>query len=536
MKCAKILFTVMTMLALIILFSGIAVTQEPVEGGTLILRVPRELTLPELPPYAQAGGPEIAWPVIETLVWLDADSGEYKGCLAESWETSDFKEWTVNLRQGVKWHDGEPFTAEDVVFSFNLVANPAVPEVQMYSLNLVEGYEEYQNGKIDSLTGITAVDENTVTITLTKPSPQLLLTFARVPMLPSHLLKDLPVEENMEWDFWKNPIGTGPFSWAKRVPGEFVKFDKFADYWRQEPYLDSIVFKLYKEKGPFLLDLYAGRVHGASLVYPFTLTDDERETIKNDPNLQYLHQPGLTVRGLVFNMERMPNKEIRKALMLALDVPELDKIIGTVDPTRSVFAEPRFRSPDVDKAFKYDPEQAKQILEKEGWDFDREIKLVTYYTTKPFRDLLAAIQAYWARIGVKTKVFHMEVPVFIDTWYKKHDADILWAGFAQLPGFPSSEETFWSSDAMYPAGANISYENPNADEMLDQLSSTIEPQEKVELAHRFDEFAYNQFYHAVFYASMEEALINTRVHNFRMWLTVLAMDMKIDQWWMEPKE
>lgn len=518
----------------IALAGAVAVAQEPVKGGILRLRVPRELTLPELPPYAQAGGPELSWPVFETLVWLDADSLNYTGCLAESWETSDFQTWILHLRKNVKWHDGEPFTATDVVFSFELVSHPSVPAVQMYSIDLIEGYQAYRDGHAEHLAGIEVVDDYTVKITLTKPSPQFLLTLARVPMLPAHILANLSVEENMEWDFWDNPVGTGPFKFGEKSPGQYIRFDKFSEYWRGEPYLDSIVFRVYKEKGPFLLDLQAGRVDGTSLVYPFTLTDAEREAIKNNPKLRYIRRPGFTVRGLVFNLNRLPNREVRRALMLALDVPELDKIIGTVDPTRSVFAEPRFRSPKVDQNFQYDPDEARAILEREGWDFNRELKVVTYYTTKPFRDLLAAIQAYWAQIGVKAKVSHVEVPTFVDIWYRKKEADILWCGFGQLPGFPSCEETFFSSQRMYPAGANISYRNPIADCLLNCMRNTADVEDKIILAHHFDEFAYEEFYHAVFYASVEEAIISSRVHNFRMWLTVLAMDMKIDKWWVEP--
>lgn len=514
--------------------TGPVLAQEPVKGGILRLRVPRELTLPELPPYAQAGGPELSWPVFETLVWLDADTLNYTGCLAESWETSDFQTWVIHLRPNAVWHDGEPFTAADVVFSFELVSNPAVPAVQMYSIDLIQGYKAYQEGKAEHLSGIEVIDDHTVKITLTKPSPQFLLTLARVPMLPAHILSSLPVEANMEWEFWDHPIGTGPFKFGEKKAGEYMRFDRFDNYWRGEPYLDGIVFRVYKEKGTFLLDLQAGRVDGTSLVYPFSLTDDERESIKSNPNLRYFKRPGFTVRGLVFNLNRLPNPEVRRALMLALDVPELDKIIGLVDPTRSVFAEPRFRSPKVDKNFVYSPDEARTILEREGWDFNRELRVITYYTTKPYRDLLAAIQAYWAQIGVKSSVSHVEVPTFVDTWYRKKEADILWCGFGQLPGFPSCEETFFSSQRMYPDGANISYRNPFADCLLNCMRNTADIEDKITLAHHFDEFAYNEFYHAVFYASVEESVISSRVHNFRMWLTVLAMDMKIDQWWVEP--
>ena len=514
---------------------GIAVAQTPVKGGILKLRVPRELTLPHLPPYAQAGGPELSWPIFQTLVWLDSDTLTYTGCLAKSWDTTDFQHWTIHLRQGVKWQDGQPFTARDVAFSFNLVANPAVPAIQMYAIDMIEGYQDYQAGKANGLAGVKIIDDYTVQITLTKPDPQFLLTMARVPMLPAHLLANLPVAQNMQWDFWNHPIGTGPFEFAKKVPGEYIQFDRFPGYWRGEPYLDSIVFRVYKEKGPFLIDLHAGRIDGSSLIYPFTLTDSERQAIINDPNLTYIKKPGFTTRGLVFNTNRLPNTEIRKALVMALNIPELDKIIGTVDPSRSAFAQPQFRNPSVEHNFVYDPKQARNILEQQGWDFSRTLNVVTYYTTKPYRDLLAAVQAYWAQIGVKSTVSCVSVPVFVDTWYKKKAADVLWAGFGQLPGFPSCVQNFWSSQDMYPAGGNIGYSNPVADCLLNGMAQTTNLKDKVALAQYFDKFAYSQYYRVVFYTSVVEAVINKRVHNFRPWLTVLAMDMKIYQWWMEPQ-
>lgn len=536
MKYTKISFGFL--LVCVFLFSLISVgfsAEEPVKGGRLVLATPREVELPYEPPHAGAGGTEIGFPVFEKIAWYQPESGEYEGNVAKSFETDDFKTWTINLREGVKFHDGESVDVEDIEFSINLCAHPDAMSYQMYDIDKIKGYEEYQEGDVDQLSGLKKLDDTTLEITLTEPAPRFQLTLTRVPVYPRHLLKDLPIDDIMDWDFWEDPIGTGPFQFVERESGEFLRFERFSDYWRQEPYLDEIVFRLYKDKGPFLVDLYAGRVHGKPILYPFTLTEGEREEIQEDSNLNYISRPGTTVRGFQFNTDRMDNKRVRKALILALDIPELNEIVGNVDPTRSDFAEPRYRSPEVEEAFQYDPEKALEILQEEGWDFNREVEIITYYETKQFRDLLAAVQAQWESLGIKSSVQHMSPAAYSTFWRDEQNKDILFCGFSQLPGFPSSQQTFYHSEKMYPAGSNITYENPKADELLDKMANAESDEEKIPIAHEFDELSYDEWYWITFYASIADSVINTRVHNFNSWFTSLTMDLKIDQWWMEPE-
>jgi len=521
-------------MSLLLCLTGWAVAQTDavVEGGTLILRAWK---LPTMATGTIAGAPDTTWPVMEPLVKYDGKA--YIPLLAEKIDVSeDLRTWSVTLRKNVIWHDGHPFTAQDVVFSYNLLANPEVPDMQMHALDKVVGYDDYQRGEIDHLTGVKILDEYTVQFELSESTSQFMLTLARLHILPSHILKDVPPEDYVGNDFFNHPIGTGPFKFVRRVEGQYAEYERFDAYWRGTPHIEKLILYVYSDKAGYMSDLLKGKVLGGT-VYPFELTEADLNLIKSNPDLQLMLEPAVTWRGLVFNLNRMPNRNVRRALVLALDIPALAKIIGeppTTNPTRSIFAEQIFRNPAVDQAFQYDPELARQILEEEGWDFSREIKLCTYYTGSVWRDLLMAIQSYWSAIGVKCSIVQFEgTPTFIDQWYVKQNYDVLWCGYNQLPGFPSCMSLWFSSSRMYPQGGNISYHDPVADSLLDAMAKQVDPEGKTFYSQLLDLLAYNEYYVVTFYIAGGWQPVSKRLHNYRAVGDVY--DKAAHTWWLEPQ-
>ncbi|WNF37127.1 ABC transporter substrate-binding protein [Bacillaceae bacterium IKA-2] len=178
---------------------------------------------------------------------------EWEPSLAKSWDFNDeFTELTYTLNEGVKWHDGEDFTADDVVFTFTAIADPrytAAGGVRVDYVNQLAGYEEYLAGDADTLVGVEAVDPLTVKFTFAEPSITA-LQFTAFSIIPKHIFEDVAVE-----DIPEHPgsieagsvVGTGPFTLAQIQEGEQYILEPFADYWKGAPLLDRIVWKVVNQ-------------------------------------------------------------------------------------------------------------------------------------------------------------------------------------------------------------------------------------------------------------------------------------------------
>ncbi|MBK8050944.1 MAG: hypothetical protein IPK16_29920 [Anaerolineales bacterium] len=176
--------------------------------------------------------------VLQGLAHVNWTGEGVQPLLAESWETPDGgKTWIFKLRQDVKWHDGEPFTADDVVFTYNLYADPAVASIYAPKLVDVLGYQDFRDGKATSLAGVTKVDDYTVQVELEGPRPLWVdLLNISISILPKHILGDVPAAELQQHPYWtENRVGTGPFKWVKYEPDQSVELARNEEYFLGAP-------------------------------------------------------------------------------------------------------------------------------------------------------------------------------------------------------------------------------------------------------------------------------------------------------------
>jgi peptide/nickel transport system substrate-binding protein len=183
--------------------------------------------------------------------------------LAESWESEDGgKAFVFKLREGVTWHDGEPFTADDVVFSFNIFANPAVGSTYAGKLSDVVGYEEFQAGTATELAGVTKIDDYTVRVERKNPTPLWVdLQQISISMLPEHILGSVAPDQLRTDPYWKNMVGTGPFVMTKFVDDQYIEGVANENYFLGKPKLDKIVIKTIKEDSARVMMLQSGDAH-----------------------------------------------------------------------------------------------------------------------------------------------------------------------------------------------------------------------------------------------------------------------------------
>lgn len=328
-------------------------------------------------------------PDSEIIKWFDDsllsadETHNYTQDGAATFEVDDSgKVFTFTIRDNVNWHDGEPVTAEDWLFAYEIIADPDYTGVRYGAdFTVIEGVEEYRNGEADSISGIEVVGDKTLKITYKQASPSLLSGGIWPYALPKHVFKDIPVAEMAESDaVRKNPIGFGPFKVDSITPGEAVVLTKNEDYWQGEPKLDKVTVQVVNPKtvvqaletgevdavDSFPTDQYPDNADMANVEFlgntdmaytyiGFKLGtwDKEKKEVKPDPN------------------KKMADVNLRKAMWHAVD----NNAVGeqfynglrwnatTLIPP----SHPNFHDTE-NPGIAYDPEEAKKILDEAGYE------------------------------------------------------------------------------------------------------------------------------------------------------------------------
>ena len=290
----------------------------------------------------------------DPLVWPD-ETGNITGMLASSWEESpDGLTWTFHLRNDVKWHDGEPFKANDVVFTYNYIKGKA-------AISPI-GAGWYNTAVIES---VEAQDDYTVRIKLNKPyAPFMQQVAAVVPIMPEHIWKD--VSDPAKYMEAKAAIGTGPFILEDYDKNQqSYKYSANENYFLGKPVIDTLIF--VKSTDP-VISLKVGDVDEASL------TLDQVQALNDSKNMKVVEGPGYWVYRLRFNIPAnsiLGNTDIRKAIYYSLDCEDIQKKVlhgggiagnpGYVPPYSSWY------NPNVTQ-YAYDPATANKILDDAGYD------------------------------------------------------------------------------------------------------------------------------------------------------------------------
>lgn len=292
--------------------------------------------------------------------------------LARSWSWSpDNKSLTFKLQEGVKWHDGQPFTAKDVVCTINLLTGKAENKLRRNPRQSWYGNVE----------GATANGDLEVTLNLKRPQPSILSLLASgySPIYPCHVL---PAQMRTK------PIGTGPFKFVEFKQNEGIKITKNADYWKKgKPYLDGIEFAIVPNRATAMLSFVSGKF---DITFPWEVTMPLLKDIKTQmPNATCQVTSMNNTTNLIVNRDAPPfdNADLRRALVLALDRKSFVDIInqgdaqlgGTMQPlSDGVWGLPPAMyeavpgyGPDVQK----NREQAREIMKKLGYGPDKRMPL-----------------------------------------------------------------------------------------------------------------------------------------------------------------
>ena len=355
-------------------------------------------------------------PVYDRLVEFQPGSTETRPGLAEKWDISpDGKVFTFHLRHGVKWQSNanfkptRDFNADDVLFSFERQWKDANP------FHKVSGgsYDYFGDmGLSDLLDTIDKVDDYTVKFTLKSPNApfvaDMAMDFATIQSKEyADALTKLGKPELID----QQPIGTGPFSFVQYQQDATIRYKANKEFWGPKAKVDNLVFAITKDPAVRLAKLRAGECQVADYPNPADLP-----SIKSDPKLQLLSQPGLNIGYVAMNTTKKPfdDVRVRTAINMAIDKKTiLDAIYqGAGEPAKNLIP-PTLWSYDKDIVdFKYDPEAAKKMLAEAGVKDGFETDLWAMPVQRPYnpngRRMAELIQADLAKVGIKANIVSYE--------------------------------------------------------------------------------------------------------------------------------
>jgi peptide/nickel transport system substrate-binding protein len=393
------------------------------------------------------------------------ENGQQEGRLAESWEHSeDYRIWTIHLRRGVNWHDGVPVTAHDIKFTIDLWKHPDVM---------------YESGV--PIRSAEVIDDHTCTITFYKlPAYGNYWFPMRIGFFyPKHLLEDLDPKEFYTWDFWKHPIGNGPFRFVRYVPQTLMEFAANPEYYGGKPKIERVILK-FGTKLSEVTELLSGNVDGVNY---FTRTDLAK--LAGNPNFRVYWEiwDDIGAPMVIYWNQKNPlftDKKVRQALTLATNRQELPQVINMttdIPIIDTVYTERQYWNKELPKPYPYDPKRAIALLKEAGWeDTDgngivdrqgREFRF-TILASKWWKSAAIYVQANLREVGVRMEVLTVETDLLLERLFNgSFDAVQHWIWTGVAPGVKLSIAKFLGMNSP------IGFENAHVSELLSSLEETM---------------------------------------------------------------
>ncbi|NDV60829.1 ABC transporter substrate-binding protein [Puniceicoccales bacterium CK1056] len=402
--------------------------------------------------------------IFEGLIGFKPGSLEVEPRLAKSYVISDDGlSYTFVLREGVRFHDGTPLTAESARFSFDRQMDPDHPA------HFPGASFQYWQNLYSDIERLESVDEMTLRFHLSRPNAGLLTAFAS---FPAWLVSPGGFEEYGDQMVF-HPVGTGPYRFVSWRPNEAIIFEANPDYWREPAAgFDRMVMRSIPLNSSRLSELLAGNIHGLDGIQPSELAD-----LESDTRFQILHAPGMNVGYLAFSelSDRVKDPDLRRAIAMAIDRANIVRL--ALDNFGSVAAYPAPASflgiPDDDGPINHDPSAAKALVEAHPEWTESPLTLATFgqprmYFPDPQR-IASLIRNDLEKAGFKVEIINREFKSHLHTTRKGDFEMALLGWIADTPDPDNFLSTFFHSRAAVPGSAtNISfYRNPEMDQLLD---------------------------------------------------------------------
>lgn len=374
----------------------------------------------------------------DKLVVVKAD-GTFKPRLADSWSIDEetHTKITFNLNKDAKWHDGTPVTADDVVFTVELMASPDISVARRSKIALFSGTDGGIRVEEEEF-GVKAIDANTVEFTMKETASleyMLSIMFRDFYVLPKHKLAEIEVKDLLAADFWKAPIGSGPCKYESEISGERMEFVANKDYHINAPEFDRFVVKVVPASN-LLSGLMNGEIDIVAGAGIGNIPLNDWDMAEQQENLVTEAVESLAYQYLTCNTKLIP-QTVRQAINMAINRDALVNNLmrgygipapGPLAPSHRYFNEALLPIP-------YDVEQAKQMVVESGFDTSKTYRLNVSKGNEVREKSAPMVQQDLAKIGINVEIITTDHPTLLSTARKgDYDFALIGSGGSPDPG------------------------------------------------------------------------------------------------------
>lgn len=464
------------------------------------------------------------------LVELDSDL-TYKPMLADSIETSDNKTFTVKLNPRAKWTDGAPVTADDVIFTLELIANPKVGSRYAYMFAILEGLDD--EGRLpEGRTSIAGVQKaDSYTLTLTTKAPTTLNNFKdtigrNLKTLPRFALENIPPEDLNESEFMRKPTVTnGPFKLVSLDLDHFVQLEANKDYFKGAPKLDELNFKVLPGTA-VSAQLQNGEID-MNIPSAGVIPIDDYEKIKGLRTIATVSGPPLAAPFMYINEKVVPDAKTRQAISYAMN---RELIVGKLLKGAGEAVDGFFTSysPYRDESLRpvaYDPKKAKRLLKESGWDSGKTLTMSVLSGDSTLEQAANLIAENLTAAGFNVQIRMTDLSALLEKLFRK-DYDLAVLTVALTPVNPLPDIAYFLQD-----GNPTGYRNEEIEKLLSRLAAETDESKIKEDYARLQQIVAEDVPMPSIYATKALGAVNDRVtgatpKDFGMFINVNEWDVR----------
>lgn len=412
---------------------------------------------------------DVAEQIYNGLVRYDKNL-KLEGVLAESWEVSQKGlVITFHLRKGVKWHDGEPFTSRDVLYTYLVTIDPKTPTAYAESFKQVKRAE--------------APDPYTFRVTYDKPFAPALESWA-MEILPAHLLEGKDITKS---ELSRRPVGTGPYRFKEWVPGQQVVLESNHDYFEGRPYVDRYIYRIIPDTSTMYMELKSGGLDfmGLSPVQ-YQRQTNSREFLSRFNKYRY---PAFAYTYLGYNLRHplFSDRRVRQAITCAISKDEIIQgvLLGMGQVAHGPYKPGTWACNPRIKDFDYNPERARSLLAQAGWREKNDDGILTK-SGKPFSFTILTnqgndlrlktaliVQQRLRAVGIEVKIRVIEWASFLKNFIDKGDFEAIILGWTI--GQDPDLFDVWHSSKTGPKELNfVGFRNAEVDRLLEEGRGTFD--------------------------------------------------------------